>query len=153
LGTEVTRIDILKMLLYAPGPSGTPNSPIIGKTRLQKEVFLAQKELRDRGIKRKYGFMPYHYGPFSRQLYFDINLLKSKGLVEEQTYETAQAGIYRKFKLTSKGVHDIEGLIQNEDLKDIYEAVKKVKHTYDGMALRDLVQFTHQKFPEYARNQ
>ena len=149
LSSDVTRTDILKILLYAPGASGISGRPVRGKTRLQKEVFLAQKALKDRGIKRKYSFMPYHYGPFSRQLYFDINWLRSKGLVKERTYLADRTGLYREFKLTPEGTREVESLIQKPEFKEVYEIVREVRRKYDEMPLEDLVEFTHREFPAY----
>jgi len=120
----------------------------MGRTRLQKEVFLAQKALKDKKIPRKYGFMPYHYGPFSRQLYFDINLLRAQGLVEEKTH-SHPSGVFREFKLTSQGARDVESMIHGAQFKKIYETVRAVKRKYDDMPLVDLVELTHREFPEY----
>ena len=150
--SKITRIDILKMLLYAPDSFGVLNSPVRGKTRLQKEVFLAQKALRDRKIKRLYGFMPYHYGPFSRQLYRDIEWLKQKGLVAVKSHSTDGEGVYREFHLTSEGKREVERVLQDEEMRDVYEIVKRVKEQYDNMPLVRLVEYTHRAFPEYKRN-
>lgn len=146
---DITRIDMLKMLLYAPSSSKPPNHPISGKTRLQKEVFLAQKALSDKGLRRKYGFMPYHYGPFSRQLYFDINLLKKQGIVEEIIRLLDKTGLHREFRLTEQGVAEVKKLLCDKQFLEIYTIVEKVKKQYDDMQLRDLVDLTHKKFPEY----
>jgi uncharacterized protein YwgA len=150
LSIEATRIDVLKMLLYAPSPSAPkPGSRgIIGKTRLQKEVFLAQKSLQDNHIKRKYGFMPYRYGPFSRQLYFDINLLQSQGLVEEKT-DLGESGFTREYRLTAAGIREVESMIQNVEFKKIYDIVREIKRKYNETPLVDLVEFTHREFPEF----
>jgi uncharacterized protein YwgA len=146
---DITRTDVLKMLLYAPGSSRTPNRFIRGRTRLQKEVFLAQKALGDRGIRRKYGFMPYHYGPFSRQLYFDVNLLKKQGLVNETVRLEEEKGVYREFSLTNQGIDEVRNLLQIPKFLEIYKIVAKIKKDYDGMQLRDLVDLTHREYPEY----
>jgi len=144
----VTRIDILKMLLYAPGPTNMTNEPIVGRTRLQKELFLAQKALRDR-ISRPYGFMPYYYGPFSRQLYVDLSWLEHNGLVEERCFTREDEGMYREFGLTEQGVSAIEKLIREDEMQDIYEIVKNIKKVYNHMPLARLVRYTHDTWPEY----
>jgi uncharacterized protein YwgA len=154
LGIDVTRTDVLKMLLYAPDSSGMVNSPVKGKTRLQKEVFLAQKALEDSGVKwkRRYGFRPYFLGPFSRQLYFDVKWLEKKGLVEENVYFVDEKGVYREFKLTPDGVREVERLVQGQESRKIYETVSQVKRAYGDMQLRELVEFTHREFPAYLCN-
>ncbi len=149
---DLTRTDVLKMLLYAPDSSGVLNSPIRGKTRLQKEMFLAQKALKDEGIKMKYSFRPYHYGPFSRQLYYDMALIEKEGNVTEDTYFEDQQGVYREFKLTPKGVLEVERLIQNSKFNRIYKIVREIKRKYHDMRLKELVEFTHREFPGYVGN-
>ena len=149
MSVQVTRIDILKMLLYAPGPTGRVNEPILGRTRLQKEVFLMQKALADKKIKRLYPFMPYYYGPFSRELYRDLSWLEYKDLIRERTFEKNNDGIYREFKLTPKGTTEVQALIDLEKMRDIYETVKDIKQRYNLMPLARLVSYTHKTWPEY----
>lgn len=149
MNIQTTRIDILKMLLYAPGPTQVTNEPIVGRTRLQKEMFLAQKALIDKKISRLYSFMPYYYGPFSRQLYVDLNWLESKGLVEERSFTKDDEGIYREFRLTTNGVMDVEALIAQKDMREIYEIVRGIKQMYNGMPLASLVNYTHRAWPDY----
>jgi uncharacterized protein YwgA len=148
--TGVTRIDVLKMLLYAPSSASSRagSNGIAGKTRLQKEVFLAQKSLEDKRIPRMYSFMPYHYGPFSRQLYFDVNLLRSQGLVDERIH-SRPTGIFREFKLTAKAIREVEVMIQDPEYKRVFDIVRNVKQKYDEMPLVGLVELTHREYPEY----
>jgi uncharacterized protein YwgA len=153
--TGVTRIDVLKMLLYAPSSTSSQarSNGIAGKTRLQKEVFLVQKALarEDKRIPRMYNFMPYHYGPFSRQLYFDINLLRSQGLVEEKI-RSHWNGVFRGYRLTGKGIRQVEVMVQDPQYKRIFDLVRDVKQKHDSMPLMDLVELTHREYPEYVGN-
>ena len=73
------RRDILLLMLYSPGVGDEPNEPIVGRTRLVKMLFLFQKELWSdfrRGTEIAeddfYRFFPNDYGPFSGQIYDDI---------------------------------------------------------------------------------
>lgn len=149
MSVQATRIDILKMLLYAPGPTRVVNEPIVGRTRLQKEVFLAQKALIDKKIRRLYPFMPYYYGPFSRQLYVDLSWLESQGVVEERSFMKDDEGIYRQFKLTPKGVAEVEALISQNGMPEVYEVARSIKHAYNDMPLTSLVSYTHRTWPDY----
>ena len=77
--TALTGKDILLLLLYAPNTDGEPCG-IMGRTRLTKMVFLFEKEVYedfkfDREIARDKlpAFYPWNYGPFSRDVYADID--------------------------------------------------------------------------------
>ena len=137
------------MLLYAPGPAGRINEPIKGRTRLQKEVFLLQKALVYRKIRRLYPFMPYHYGPFSRELYRDFGWLEYKKLAKERIIKNNADGVYRDFRLTSKGITETRNFKAKKEMSEIYEIVKEIKQKYNQMPLRSLVQYTHETWPEY----
>ncbi len=82
------RKDVLLLLLYSPGRSGQPNEPIIGRTRLVKMLFLFQKEAMPhfrRGTMIAedcfYEFFPWDFGPFSREVYDDINFFTLRGFI------------------------------------------------------------------------
>lgn len=144
-------MDLLLLLLYAPGSLGQINEPIGGITRLQKELFLVQKMLQDEGIKYKYPFRPYRMGPFSRDLYKDIEWLKSEDVIEEKRVYFKNKGIYRIFKLTPKGRKEVSDLIKKPTTSRMLKVVEQIKRRYNSMNLLDLVEFTHQVFPEYVQ--
>lgn len=143
--------DLLLLLLYAQGSSGKINEPIRGITRLQKELFLVQKTLQNEGIKYKYQFRPYRMGPFSRDLYRDIEWLKTENKVDEERLFFEDKGVYRIFKLTPEGLEEVSNLIKEHTALRILEVVEQIKKRYNSMRLIDLVEFTHQVFPEYVQ--
>lgn len=143
--------DLLLLLLYARGSSGKINEQIGGITRLQKELFLVQKTLQNEGIKYKYQFRPYRMGPFSRDLYRDIEWLKSENIVNEERLFLEDKGIYRIFKLTPKGLEEVSNLMKKPTTLRILKTVEQIKKRYNSMRLIDLVEFTHQAFPEYVQ--
>ena len=81
--------DLIMLLLYARGHTGQQCDPIRGRTRLMKMVFLFDKEAR-----RKFNlgkaipkeaiprFEAYDYGPFSAQVFADLEFLVDLGFVE-----------------------------------------------------------------------
>jgi uncharacterized protein YwgA len=142
--------DILLMLLYAPGPSGKVNEPIRGKTRLQKELFLAQKQLQDEGVSRPFSFMPYDMGPYSKELYNTIDWLIHKGMIMEQQKIT-NYGIYREYTLTKKGVKEVEDRVRRPELNKIFNVIQIIKQKYNQMDLTQLVELTHLLYPEYVK--
>jgi hypothetical protein len=86
------RRDILLLLLYSPGTGDVPNEPISGRTRLTKALFLFREEAlphfrKGTGITEEnfYEFFPWNFGPFSRQVYDDLNFFELRGFIEQQT--------------------------------------------------------------------
>ncbi len=96
------RRDILLLLLHSPGTGDEPNEPIVGRTRLVKELFLFREELLPefkRGTELTeenfYEFFPWAYGPFSRQVYDDLNFFILRGFIQtsESTEDTLPASL------------------------------------------------------------
>lgn len=89
------RRDILLLLLYSPGIRDEPNEPIVGRTRLVKMLFLFREEVLPefrRGTEINednfYEFFAWSYGPFSRQVYDDLQFFTLRGFI--QTSETTE---------------------------------------------------------------
>jgi uncharacterized protein YwgA len=140
--------DILLLLLYAPGPTGKINEPIRGKTRLQKELFLAQKQLRDEGVSHPFTFMPYDMGPYSKELYNTIDWLVHKGLITVEQKIT-DYGIYPEYKLTEKGLKEVEDMILRRGLRKVFNVIQTIKQKYNQLNLTQLVELTHLLYPDY----
>jgi uncharacterized protein YwgA len=64
-----------------------PNREVVGRTRLQKTVWLLQRL----GMPTDYTFSLHFYGPYSEELRADISLCEQFGVLEEQP-KTAQDG-------------------------------------------------------------
>jgi len=140
---------MLLLLLYASGPSGYECEPVRGKTRLQKEVFLTQKSLREAGIFTYYPFRPYKLGPYSKELYDDIEYMEYEGVLEVRRANMGENGIYAEFRITEKGRREIEEKLKNEVLKEAHGVAENVKKQFNDMNLVDLVRLTHGLYPEY----
>lgn len=88
------RRDILLLLLYSPGKDGAINESITGRTRLVKMLFLFREELlphfkKGTAITEEnfYEFFPWSYGPFSSQVYDDLNFFILRGFIEVEEAE------------------------------------------------------------------
>jgi len=150
---RIERTDMLLLLLYASGPSGRKCEPIRGKTRLQKEIFLTQKELRKAGIFTYYSFRPYKLGPYSEELYDDIEYMEYEGVLEVLKIDLGEYGIYAEYRITDKGRREICRKIREYSLEKAYEVAREIKTRFNGINLVDLVRFTHTRYPEYVRPQ
>lgn len=77
------------LLLFVPDASGHEAAPIQGQTRLMKMVFLFNKELKKQ-FKKDEGFddavfpdfKAYDYGPYSAQVYADLEFLVNMKFVD-----------------------------------------------------------------------
>jgi len=84
---NLTGKDILLLLLYLPGKTGEDNEAISGRTRLTKMIYIFEKEIKDNfdnlDKKSMPEFFAYNYGPFSRELFDDLQFFINIGFIEE----------------------------------------------------------------------
>lgn len=166
------RSQIILALLYAPG---FPTTSIEGITRLQKLIFLISKETNLlKGKDEQPAFRPYKMGPFSEQIYDEVDFLKSLGLIEEgktleadvtskveedlffddqmldkyQKGETSTDEKVATYALSDKGrkvAKQIFDSLPDPDKKYI----KNLKLKFGNLSLRQLLRYVYKKYPEY----
>ncbi len=149
LPAELNRIKILQLLLYARGIKNEEGEPIVGRTRLQKEVFLVQQELHRRGVKSLYPFRPYKKGPLSYELYNDLDWLKYSGRVREDFSHLADGTPYSIFSLPKGRLPEIRKLLKEQPWPKVFEIIEEIKKATNGMNLTYLVESVHGSYPEY----
>ena len=113
-------------------------------TVAMKSAFLLQQEA---GLNLGYDFIPYKYGPFSREVYEDIEELEKNLLVErvksKKDIEMTEVRLIEEFKdWTEKIIDSLP-----EDIKEI---VKAYIEKYGKMELNELLDYVYAKYPEYA---
>lgn len=155
--------DFVLLLLDAQDPSGA-RGQLTGVTRLEKMLFLAEQEKRvSRFVDEPFLFKPYHYGPYSKEVYEAVELLEGAGLVQEERLlhghvldelEEMEAalseseGVERRFVLTNDG-EAIAGYLA--DLHpELRNALTDIRKKYGGMSLRALIRYVYQTYPEFA---
>ena len=146
---RLNRMDLLLLLLLADGNKGT-NEPIEGKTRLQKQLFLSQKKLKDHKIDKAYSFRPYYYGPYCKEIYSDIDLLKKDGVLKEETKVDNYGGIVIVFSLTPQGISEVQGMLESAAIRQQYEIIRAIKKEFNSMSVVELVDYTHEAYKDYA---
>lgn len=118
-----------------------------GVTRLQKIVFLIQKEI---GL-GDFKFIPYKYGPYSKEIDDLIIELKDEGLIdiseEDLTYILHESPL-KILKLTKDGMREAEHFIDNLD-KEVIMKAKFYTRIYSHVALIYLIAYVYAKYPEY----
>ncbi|QCS43400.1 PadR family transcriptional regulator [Natrinema versiforme] len=134
------------VLLEADG-----GEPIEGITRYMKLVFLAQKEHLDREI---YEYNPGQYGPFSKDLYDDIDKLEEEGFIERVDQTTAKGNDKQVYRLTEKGERTLRQAraLPEEAFPEILDNLKDLKEEYNSMDLWDLLEYVYAEYPGMAEN-
>lgn len=82
-------VHLIHLLIFAPTLNDYKggNTPIVGRTRLMKMLFLFEKEIykdfcKDNSMRIDFGFSPYNYGPYSKKIYEAIDFLETRGIIE-----------------------------------------------------------------------
>ena len=91
---------------------------IIGRKRFQKIVFLLERR---HDLNFGYRFIPYYYGPYSKALQLDIDLLNSIGFVE------VHPTIPYPHTLTEKGVRKAEEIEREMDQNELRRLVSAIE--------------------------
>ena len=125
------------------------NEIVESRTKLMKIVYLVRKEKgriveRIVGVPEPYTFEWYLFGPFSKEVLDDLELLEEESFiniipVEKELY------IQYNFKLTDKGKKKLEiflSKLNREDVKELKDYVKKFKN----MNLRQIKQYVYRKY-------
>ena len=163
----------IDLLLVGVGEDGRTSAGVGGITRLQKFLFLLEKEFGVVPAGEGFNFEPYKAGPYSPKLYDDLELLENLGLVrsevsaeatdaeaaevdrltfEELMGEEPAADAYeeRKYSLTRDGALKVKTLMERGELKPVTEAVTALKRKYGKYTLNDLLYYVYTKYPDMA---
>lgn len=106
-------------------------SVIRGRTRFQKIIFLLKQKDK---IHFGYNFIPYYYGPYSRDLQLELNLLEAAGYVQV----TPKGGYLYVHCLTEEGkkaAREVEHKMEKSE-RDELSATSK---SYQGRSTPSLI--------------
>ena len=129
--------------------------PIEGRTRLQKMVFLLQKELEQReqfgGTVPTYDFIPYDYGPFSRDLYDDLDAMIDQQFVDDAEEPLQSGKVKYIYEIEDDGQELVKSEVKRwEEVQEVLNVAREVKREYNDMLLSDLIEFVYSEYPDYA---
>jgi len=110
-------------------------------TALMKYAFLLQME--GNGRRRLYNFVPYHYGPFAKELYTDLEKLQEEGLVNVDSDE-------EKTRIALSDPDRAEEILA-ELPDDLKEDISAVLDAYGDLDHNTLLKTVYEKYPAYAR--
>ena len=116
---------------------------IIMVTALMKYAFLFQMEGASR--RRFYHFVPYHYGPFAKEVYDDIKQLQDEGLVAVDN-DTDQD----KTRISIADAAKTDTALA-ELPEDVLEDITTILEAYGDLDHGTLLNAVYQKYPAYAK--
>ena len=168
----------LLLLLIGVDPATQRYNGVSGITRLQKFLFLLDREENIRPDTSGFAFQPYKAGPYSPTLYDDLELLENMGLIRSEggtestitestdinrlSFDDLMGGFdelsvgpmkadsfeERRFALTTKGRRRVQQLLDSSQHESAAEGIRRLKSKYSGHSLRDLLYHVYRKFPD-----
>jgi len=170
------KAELILALLFA-GDQEFPTS-IEGITRLEKLIFLLKEEkgfLKEKTDEDNFNFIPFKMGPWSSEVYDEVDFLESLGLINkdsnekqspadeahnDELFDSMILDKYQKeslvfsderteiFKLTEKGKKKAKQ-IWDRLPKEEQEKIISVKKKFNTMNLKQFLRYVYKKHPEY----
>lgn len=116
--------------------------------QLQKLFFLLDKNIGDKIGGPFFNFMPYHYGPFDKEVYTCISRLKNKNLIIE-SFDIDDN--IRRYKLSINGQKMGENL-QNKLNLSYHNYIRKIDKFVRKLSFSDLILSIYKAYPEMKAN-
>jgi hypothetical protein len=170
------KVELLLALLYAGEHEEA--TPIEGITRLEKmlfllkieEGFLSQSETQD-----TFNFVPFRMGPWSSEVYDEVDFLESLGLLEKESnlkqspadaahddelFNDLVLDKYQKqssvnldenaeiFRLTEKGKKKAKEVWSKLSVEEKNKIIS-IKYKYNTMNLKQFLRYVYKQHPEY----
>ena len=136
-----TRDLILLAMSAADGPPFTP-------VQVQKMFFLLDENISAYIGGRHFNFQPYHYGPFDKKVYLEIEALSGDHLIEIATLDGGRLKTYRLTaegnKLGKESFKKLPGNVQ-QYIQDVVDFVRPLSFT-------ELVSAIYQAYPHMKEN-
>lgn len=163
--TPIEVDDAVILLLGGPAPTPVTRDRIEGVTRLEKLVFLLEREsLVGRYLTEKPEFSSHNFGPFSEKVYRAVDTLAAADLVadsakasttSEDSWEAEQIigadedrYATRDFELTARGKRYYNALL-SELPAGTSDELAEFKRRFAALPLRQLIRYVYLKYPEF----
>jgi len=182
---KIDRKAFILLLLYAKGPNGENSEPIRGRTRLTKLLFLLKEEKWSyhelgRLAVDYYEFEPDNYGPFDREVFNDVDFLRSLGFLTikniqvlpdedakeylaalsawsldndlvDEIYALEEKYYETEITITDLGINFVEQrILPRITNEQQLEAFEFVKKNYGGWKLDKLLRYIYSTYPQMA---
>ena len=131
------------LLLYVAMPIDG-ETPELDPVRIMKGMFLFTQE--HPGLKRLYGFAPYQYGPFSTDIYRDLDSLVGRGDIRARRVQGYSWSLYSP---TTAGSKKLPRLTKDAGAEAV-EDLKEVKGLVCSLRFAELLREVYRRYPRYA---
>lgn len=126
----------------------------LGITSLMKYTFLAQQEGQSlhQPINHFYNFVPYHFGPFAKELYADLAQLEAEGWVTVQRASDDDPETPERIEITlvpdrTDEVESVVSELSEEELMDLAAIIER----YGNLSPTELLDTVYDQYPAYAK--
>ena len=177
MASKLLGSDYLLLLLYI-----NEKEPIKGSVRLMKMMFLFNEQIAP-ALKRKGldseklpEFMAYNYGPFSKDLYEQVDLFTGIGFMQvrdlneteemsgvdniiekefvdecyEDDEETKSENSYREYYITDIGSGFVESELLGKLTSSQLGLLRQYKKKITEMTMKQLLHYVYTRYPQYA---
>ncbi len=120
----------------------------LSPVQVQKAMFLVAKEAARFAPKPFYKFQKYNYGPFSAEIYADLDALRLSGLVAVQQVAGSRV---RRYSLTAAG-HAKSTSADSRLDPTLGAYLQSVVAWVTSLGFQDLVRAIYKKYPDYKEN-
>lgn len=171
------KTEAMLLLLYSPGTDEKFNEPIIGITRLTKLVYLLQQE---GGIKSDFEFIPYKMGPYSSDIYTEIEFQRNfprpdkpilsvvssassnktysleqtkylEDMAEAEDSAASPTEVDASYSLTDLGEKLAKKVWENTP-EDQRKSFRRIKEKYASLPLNKLLRYVYDSYPDMTKN-
>lgn len=137
-----TREKWILSFLFAKGKRKL-NESVYGRTRLMKELFLADQRIRKKGEETDMDFKPDKFGPSDTQILIALEELKDSGLV----HVTPKAYV-SELSLTGAGIRRARK--EGKNLSNItIGSLRRIKREYNMEPQELLLKYVYENYPEF----
>ncbi len=116
--------------------------------QLQKSLFLLGQEFPNELAGDYYAFVPYHYGPFTSDVYTDAEALEADGLIQ---IIRSPSSSWRIYTITPAGT-EAAAAIEKRAEPRMNSYIKKMVAWMKSISFQDLIKTIYQHFPTYRVN-
>ncbi len=171
------RADLVLTLLFADAGASNSPAPVSGITRLEKLLFLLTLDegfLQDVPKSDSFTFVPFRMGPWTQEVYDEVDFLESLGLIskdstvkrsavdaahDDELFSDLVVDKYQKSAATQESDEEVFRLTEQGKEKalaiwsrlgqDEKARLLRVKNTFNNMNLKQFLRYVYRKHPEH----
>jgi hypothetical protein len=129
---------------------GADKEKELDPVRIMKGMFLFAKETPTDWLpsEARYRFEPYYYGPYSPQIYSDLDQLGGYGYVRAREVPGRS---WNHYSLTPEGAEVAQSITRTANPK-ASQYLRTLRAFVDGLSFRQLLTTVYNRYPDYAVN-